>query len=179
MPPSDEYRFTKLIDCSRIHWRAFSRLPAAIRFELDWLLARALPAPSLPNDEEVVEWCDEDDDDWRPQRAGLSDARKEVVLDEAPEKREREEDEGVFRPEEDPRVVALLISSCMTDEVDDEPGVVVVDPPLDMGTVELELPAAAAAASSWRDLDLLLLWDFRLGGTLRLRMSETLSWPGL
>lgn len=122
-------------------------MPAAIRFELDWLLARALAVPSLPNVEEVVEWCDEEDDDWRPQRAGLSDARKEVVLDEAPEKREREEDEGVLRPEEDPRVVALLISSCMTDEVVDEPGVVVVDPPLDIGTVELELPAAAAASS--------------------------------
>lgn len=74
--------------------------------------------PSFPN--AVPEWCDEEVEDCRPQRAGFSDARKEVVLEEAPEKRERELDEGVFLPEEDPSVVALLINSCITDEVVDE-----------------------------------------------------------
>lgn len=44
-----------------------------------------------------------------------------MVFEEAPEKRERELDEdGVFLPEEDPNVVALLISSCITDEVVDD-----------------------------------------------------------
>lgn len=139
---SDECRVTKLIDWSRIHWRAFSRFPAAIRFELDWLLASALD-PSLPKDE-AVEWWDEDEDDCRPQRAGLSDARNEVVLEDAPEKRDRElDDDGVFRPEEDPRVVALLISSCMTEDVvDDEPAGV------DAIAWDEEPAAAAAAAAS-------------------------------
>ena len=78
----------------------------------------------------------------------MREARNEVVLDEAPEKRDRELDDGVFRPEEDPSVVALLISSCMTDEVVDEPlgvpaAVVVLDP-LDMAAAAVELPAASS-----------------------------------
>lgn len=160
--------------CSRIHWRAFSRFPAAIRLEFDWLLASAALVPSLAND--ALEWCDEEDDDWRPHRAGLSDARKDVVFDEAPENRDRELDDGVFRPDDDPSVVALLISSCMTDEVvDEEP-----DEPAMLEPLASEWdPLPEVPASSWRDFDLELLWDFRFGGTFRFKMSETFSCPGL
>lgn len=78
----------------------------------------------------------------------MSDARNEVVLDEAPEKRDREldDDDGVFRPEDEPSVVALLISSCMTDEVVDEPAAEAVVDPLDMAAAAAaaELPAASS-----------------------------------
>lgn len=83
-----------------------------MRFELDTLLLRLL-VPSLlaallvPN-----EACDE----VRPHRTGLSDARNEVVFDDAPEKRERPEDDdepadGVLRPDEPRLLVALLMKS--------------------------------------------------------------------
>lgn len=105
----------------------------------------------------------------------MSDARNEVVFEEAPENRDRELDDGVFRPDEDPNVVALLISSCITDDVVDEPDVPATVDPLGIACDEPpEVPA-----SSCRDLDLELLWDLRFGGTLRFRMSDTLSWPGL
>lgn len=70
-----------------------------------------------------------------------------MVLDEAPEKRDRELDDGVFRPEEEPSVVALLISSCMTDDVVDELLGVPADvvDPLDMAEAAAgELPAASS-----------------------------------
>lgn len=92
-------------------------------------MARALEA-SFPKD--VLEWCDDEDEDCRPQRAGFRDEKKDVVFEEVPEKRDRELDEGVFLPEEEPSVVALLINSCITDEVvDDElvgPAAAAVDP---------------------------------------------------
>lgn len=125
---------------------------------------------------EVLEWCDEEDDDCRPHRAGFNDARKDVVFDEAPENRDRELDDGVFRPEDDPNVVALLMSSCMTDEVVDEPDEPAILDPL---ATECDPPLPEAPASSCRDLDLELLWDFRFGGTLRFSMSDTFNCPGL
>lgn len=78
----------------------------------------------------------------------MRDARNEVVFDEAPEKRERELDDGVLRPEDEPSVVALLISSCMTDEVVDEPlgvpaEVAVVDP-LAIAEAAVELLVASS-----------------------------------
>uniref|UniRef100_A0A182QCV9 Uncharacterized protein n=1 Tax=Anopheles farauti TaxID=69004 RepID=A0A182QCV9_9DIPT len=83
--------------------------------------------PSSLHDEAL---CDvdadaDDEDDCRPQRAGFSEARNELVLEEAPVKRDRDEpepDAGVCRPDDDdddefaPIVVALLMNSCITEE---------------------------------------------------------------
>lgn len=84
------------------------------------------------------------DEDVLPQRTGLRDAKNEVVLDEAPENRDRLDDDdpadGVLRPVV-PKLLALLIKSCTTFPVD-------------------ELEAAADAFEVWpssvRFLDLLL-----------------------
>ena len=125
-PEDSWYRFTNMIAWSRIHCRAFSRLPAAIKFEFDALLLRLFEPSLLALLDPLNVECD---DDVRPQRTGLSDARNEVVFDEAPEKRERLDDDepadGVLRPVV-PRLLALLMKSCTTFP-DDELGAVADD----------------------------------------------------
>lgn len=130
------YDLLNAFACSRIHTRIFSRLPAAIKLELDEcsltsdeppavpLLPLVLLDPSLPNACECDEPC-------RPQRAGFSDAKNDEVFELEP-KRDRDEpdellppaaaddeppedDDGVLRPDE-PSAVALLINSCITDD---------------------------------------------------------------
>lgn len=124
--------------CSRIHWRAFSRFPAAMRLELDEcsfinVLELLVPAPLLlecPLSLDVECECIEV---VRPQRAGFNDAKNDDVFELEP-KRDRDDDvpdelalplavtfigldddvDGVLRPDE-PSADALFISSCMTD----------------------------------------------------------------
>jgi hypothetical protein len=70
------------------------------------LLLSLLPLLELPLNVECEEVL--------PQRTGLSDAKNEEVFDDAPEKREREDEElladGVFLPEE-PKLLALFMKS--------------------------------------------------------------------
>jgi hypothetical protein len=89
-------------------------LPAAIKFEFDALLLRLFEPSLLALLEPLNVECD---DEVLPHRTGFNDAKNEVVFEDAPEKRERldEEDpaEGVLRPVV-PRLLALLMKSCTT-----------------------------------------------------------------
>jgi hypothetical protein len=73
-------------------------------------------------------------------------------------------DDGVLRPPlDEPNVVALLISSCITDcDCKLVLGAIVVDPALG-SSLGFERP----------------LLDLRFGGTLRFKMSAIFIWPGL
>lgn len=85
-------------------------MPAAIKFEFDALLLRLEPSLLALLEPLKVEF----DDEVRPHRTGFNDARNEVVLDDAPEKRERvevdEPADGVLRPVV-PKLLALLMKS--------------------------------------------------------------------
>lgn len=108
---------------SRIHWRAFSLFPAAIRLEFDEFslvneFEPGVPVLLLPLWPSLANEC-ECDDPVRPQRAGFNDEKNDDVFELEPI-RERDdddpeepaplltttlavvadEDDGVFRPEE-------------------------------------------------------------------------------
>lgn len=111
------------IACSRIHCRAFSRFPAAIKLELDECsltnVVELVPAALLL----LLECPLSFDVEWelidvvRPQRAGFNEAKNDDVFDDEP-KRERDDEpdellplapaafsgvdevDGVLRPEE-------------------------------------------------------------------------------
>lgn len=110
------YVLLKATACSRIHWRTFSRLPAAIKLELDECslfneLEPATPVLAVP-DPSFVNAC-ECDDPWRPQRAGFKDAKNDEVFELEPKRdlddpeellvpaaADEPDDDGVFRPDE-------------------------------------------------------------------------------
>lgn len=84
---------------SRIHCRAFSRFPAAIKFEFDELLLSAFVVLDVSLVNELCEPC-------RPHRAGFNEAKNDDVFEFEP-KRDRDDDDvvvvldelGVFRPD--------------------------------------------------------------------------------
>lgn len=111
------YFLLKSMACSRIHWRAFSRFPAAIKLELDEcsltnVLELLVPAPLL------LEWPLSFDaececiDGVRPQRAGFNDAKNDDVFELEPN-RERDDDEV-----DDPPLAALPTFIGLDDDVD-------------------------------------------------------------
>lgn len=122
---SPSYRLLNSTAWSRIHWRAFSRLPAAIRLELDEcsfisVLELLVPAPLLP-----LEWPLSFDveckciDAVRPHRAGFNEAKNDDVFELDP-KRERDDDE----PDEPALPLAATI------ELDEVDGVLRPDEPI-------------------------------------------------
>lgn len=121
------YRLLNAIACSRIHWRAFSRLLAAIKLEFDECSLVNEFDPGVPAPLLLLPWLSltnefECEEPLRPQRAGFNDAKNDDARELEP-KRERDDDEpadelvlppatafggvdnafdddGVFRPDE-------------------------------------------------------------------------------
>lgn len=103
--------FANATACSRIHCRAFSRFPAAIKLELDECSLVNELDPGVPLLLALL-WLSfenecECDDVVRPQRAGFNEAKNDVVREFDP-KRERDDDEPeLLLPPLPPAIVAL------------------------------------------------------------------------
>lgn len=144
----------------------------------------AEPAPPAPAPAAAAAAVDDEDDEaldeelWRPHLAGFRDAKNDVVFDvgqlnrdrgvefdvdplDCPPPPPRPADEDVEDAE--PKCVALLINSCITDVEEDAPAVVVV--------------VSTAAEESCFDLDLCPPWLFLFGGTFRFKISDILEVP--
>lgn len=139
----------------------------------------AEPAPPAPAAAAAA--VDDEDDEaldeelWRPHLAGFRDAKNDVVFDVGQLNRDRGVEFDVDpldcppppRPADEdvedaePKCVALLINSCITDVEEDAPAVVV----------------STATDESCFDLDLCPPWLFLFGGTFRFKISDILEVP--
>lgn len=141
-----------------------------------------VPAEPAPPAAAAAAAVDDEDDEaldeelWRPHLAGFRDAKNDVVFDVGQLNRDRGVEFDVDpldcppppRPVADedvedaePKCVALLINSCITDVEEDAPAVVV----------------STAAEESCFDLDLCPPWLFLFGGTFRFKISDILEVP--